>query len=339
MGVVKVSQLEDQPFSCGNCHPGLDGSTPPEVCTAYRGSVFGSAAGGPRQASSDCSTEYAAVSEDEDPLGTPTTAAPPEPESPQASTPACSPVESPVSQLEAVNCIIFDWDDTLLPTSFLGDVSRITLAGQYQHFGQTPPTERLPCHEMLEQHADLVRRILTGACAVAHVAIVTSSVRPWVDRSAEQHLPGLDTPRLLADLGIPVLYAPESWTPSMENMSMVEAYTACKRNVMLEFLNSVCIGGRTLKNAISVGDSPVERAAMKQVMQRWDHNPDAAERPRCKTIKFMGDPTVKQLSNELELLMAWMERVVDLEVDFDLVIDPWDNISSKFRSQLGPLGC
>lgn len=354
MGAVKVSQLEEQAFPCGNCSSAL-GAPPPEVCCRPMGT--GSANDGKKvpgksgeptiKSLSDENTEYAYVSdEDEDlmkekqegnsPTETSATSTPPD--SPQAAEVEYSPTASPSSPQEAAaTCIIFDWDDTLLPTSFLGDMARVHNASQFMAFGMASPMETVSCQDALKQHGDLIRRVLTSACELGHVAIVTSSVRPWVDRSAEQHLPGLDTAQLFSDLNIPVLYAPESWNSSMDSMGVVEAYTACKRTVMSEFLNSVCGEGRTLKHAISIGDSPVERDAMRQAVQRWEQPVDVMERPLCKTIKFMGDPSLKQLSNELQFTMAWLERIVAHDLDADVVIDPWDDVASKLRNCFGPV--
>merc|ERR1719195_1272670 len=132
-----------------------------------------------------------------------------------------------VADLESAASIIFDWDDTLLPTSFLIEAMEMcTPSGGLWRFRgmrscRLPPN--FPCFGALQKHEDAVRRVLTNARALARVAIVTAAARPWVIESADKFLPGLNLASLLQDAN-------------------VESSVACKRNAMLEFLQGCARG-------------------------------------------------------------------------------------------------
>merc|ERR1719223_2297054 len=122
------------------------------------------------------------------------------------------------------NVIIFDWDDTLLPTS------------EFRRGASVPAVE-------LRQHAKLVERTLRAAKECGHVAIVTLSKNQWVTRSADKFLPGLDMPKLLSELDILVYYAfeddkgrPIASTDYVElkRSAMAKCLAACRKQGVLE---------------------------------------------------------------------------------------------------------
>jgi len=100
--------------------------------------------------------------------------------------------------------VIFDWDDTLFPTSF---IMQAVLPEVHQAEQENPLTPDSRFYNDLENHAHLVEFVLTKAREVARVAIVTLSMSPWVEASAERYLPGLDMKRLMQELDIPVYYS------------------------------------------------------------------------------------------------------------------------------------
>mmetsp|Transcript_40830 Transcript_40830/g.73728 ORF Transcript_40830/g.73728 Transcript_40830/m.73728 type:complete len:497 (-) Transcript_40830:50-1540(-) len=116
----------------------------------------------------------------------------------RSSVPASMPdFHSPESSV-----IIFDWDDTLLPTTYiLQDLMQTELENE------GPVTEDMECFAALQAHAHVVEAMLRTARRFARVAIITNSLEPWVIASAKNYLPGLDMGSLLAELGIQVYYS------------------------------------------------------------------------------------------------------------------------------------
>ncbi|CAE7395021.1 mtpn [Symbiodinium natans] len=207
--------------------------------------------------------------------------------------------------------IVFDWDDTLMPTSFLDDLERMMPKrglGQRQGSKQAGLPRDCPCFAAMERHADRVRSILRTARSLGNVAIVTMAERPWVPESASQYLPGLDLEVLLSELDIPILYGPE-FMGSMNSCDTSvpegegDVYVASKCAAMLDFLKQ---GADSPCNLISIGDSTIEKHAAKQASRTLGaKNPQSL----CKTVKLLTDPSLKELSSELEIVQMWLERL------------------------------
>lgn len=117
------------------------------------------------------------------------------------------------SDADAGAVMIFDWDDTLFPTSYL-----FNNFPERQLGSPVLNLKDLPCYDELVAHAKLVSFVLRAARSVARVAIVTLAMRPWVHTSAERFLPGLDLPSLLQELGVTVHYATEKMGPAVTNV-------------------------------------------------------------------------------------------------------------------------
>mmetsp|Transcript_50897 Transcript_50897/g.95212 ORF Transcript_50897/g.95212 Transcript_50897/m.95212 type:complete len:318 (-) Transcript_50897:511-1464(-) len=228
--------------------------------------------------------------------------------------------ETAIAASPEQTCIVFDWDDTLMPTSFLDDLERMM---PKKGFGRQPSKQSglskdCPCYGAMERHASRVRSILRTARSCGHVAIVTMAERPWVFESAMEYLPGLDLEALLSELDIPVLYGPEfmgSTPVVVAQDDSVDVYVASKCAAMLDFLkpsvDSPC-------NLISIGDSTIEKDAAKHASLACG---TPASPSLCKTVKLMTDPSLKELSCELETLQVWLEplakhlRPIDLNAN------------------------
>ncbi|CAE7206695.1 unnamed protein product [Symbiodinium natans] len=100
--------------------------------------------------------------------------------------------------------IIFDWDDTLLPTTYILNTVIPSLPEE-DRAGVIP--ESSPHQATLAAHAHLVGFLVRAARKVARVAIVSNSLSPWVEASSARYLPGLDLEGLLQELDVPIYYA------------------------------------------------------------------------------------------------------------------------------------
>mmetsp|Transcript_63693 Transcript_63693/g.176639 ORF Transcript_63693/g.176639 Transcript_63693/m.176639 type:complete len:435 (-) Transcript_63693:190-1494(-) len=222
--------------------------------------------------------------------------------------------------------IIFDWDDTLFPTWFLQEVVLPCLPSNAREAAL--PSDS-PFHETLAAHASTVRAVLMVARALAQVAIVTLALRPWVLTSAERFLPGLDLPELLCRLGIPVYYAREHVKRPDACLAQVEEgvdiFTVAKRATMMKCLRKLYRKRKGLRmNVISIGDSLAEKDAIKEVLWAACEQPQhegMLATPLCKTVKFVYQPSVQQLGDELQLLAMWLRRMASHSEDFDISMD------------------
>lgn len=226
--------------------------------------------------------------------------------------------------------IIFDWDDTLFPTWFLLEV---LLACIPQGCQASQFIETSEWFEVLSAHAQAIRQVLSCAKAMGQVAIVTLSKRPWVDSSG-RYLPGLDITALLKELEIPVVYARECLKRHRLSMAQeeegVDVCVAMKCSAMDKLLTHI-YGKRPWKNIISIGDSLVERDAVKDVIWNWAQKVgvDAC----CKTAKLMNEPSVEQLTAELLLVSSWLQKMVRHEEDFDIDMDHSDETMLMMHEQ------
>lgn len=212
--------------------------------------------------------------------------------------------------------IIFDWDDTILPTWYITEVIKPCTGKE----GQVTPDS--PHYELLAAHAQVARATLCAAREVARVAIVTLARRPWVETSSELYLPGFDHERLFQELEIEIYYAREHmikfqvYTAQVEDG--VDMFTIAKRNAMMHALRRV-YGSHSSRSmhVLSVGDSPAEHEAIKEVIWCCTEETDSL----CKTVKLMSDPSVQHLSAQLNVLISWFYRMVCYNADFDVSME------------------
>lgn len=238
-----------------------------------------------------------------------------------------------VADLETCASIIFDWDDTLLPTSFLLEAMemRMPSGGLWRHEGTNSCRlpSNFPCFGALQKHEDTVRGILTNARVVARVAIVTAAARPWVVESADKFLPGLHLACLLQDLDIPVYYANEYSLPLL--VTTMEFSVVCKCNAMIEFLQG-CAFGKDFVNVLSIGDSAVEKDAANAAVRRGSDGDGSAEAcTLCKTVKLMDDPSLKQLGEQLQLLEPQLDWLVAHCTDLDVKATHPEELAAQLR--------
>lgn len=241
------------------------------------------------------------------------------------------------------NVIIFDWDDTLCPTTYL----------QRMELSDDPARPKTAVQQaQLERHALLVEAVLREAAALAHVAIVTLAQRTWLSESQSWHFPGLDVASLLAELGVTVYYAQDG--SERHPIAQRCDWAFLKQTAMERCLGDWYAEGGGLGGArssvISVGDGPWERLALRSlfgigpgsgwpeypargsdVSRLW--TPTEAGRPWCKTVKLMCGPSLEDLGHELCSLPLLLRDVVICDEDFDLCVDtPGELAASTYAS-------
>eukprot|EP00928_Gymnodinium_smaydae_P005519 TRINITY_DN11879_c0_g2_i2.p1 TRINITY_DN11879_c0_g2~~TRINITY_DN11879_c0_g2_i2.p1 ORF type:complete len:388 (+),score=74.35 TRINITY_DN11879_c0_g2_i2:71-1234(+) len=213
--------------------------------------------------------------------------------------------------------IIFDWDDTLFPTWFVKNVVRPTSPDNDIFCELQADSPFLP---QLQEHARLVREVLTSASKVARVGIVTLAADGWVADSSEWYLPGLDLPKLLKDLNIRVYYARNFSRGDLSRIADeedgVNMMVVAKQFAMTKCLNKIR-GNRDWKhaNVISIGDSIYDHEACRECMFSHGHEGNV-----CKTVKLLDDPTLKALDLQLKKLKLCLPSLVANgdDVDFEL---------------------
>lgn len=221
-----------------------------------------------------------------------------------ASAPTLAPVPNSV--------VIFDWDDTLFPTSWL--TSGLSIDA-----------------EALREHGRLVERTLREARSHARVGIVSLSARPWVSLSAEQNLPDLNFTALLQELHINIYYAGEFGPEGATPPTTVEECRILKRNAMAFCFSELCgVDLQTLPlHALSIGDSIIEQEAVRELLSSWSLGGVLASTPVCKTVKFRDDPTLVELQEQLRQVNEEIRRLSASDCSFDVSMHPLWRLGSQ----------
>jgi len=200
--------------------------------------------------------------------------------------------------------IIFDWDDTLCPTTS-GDAAS---------------------GEALAAHARAAEAALRAASRVGHVEIVTMAGEGWVEETIRRYMPGLRS--VLEELEIPVRLARAS-VPAWRKR---EAFRECRdpshflkrwtmKKVISDFYRCGATGKpRSWKNVMSIGDSDAERLALQDVVL-WRSQ---REECRCKVVTFKAEPSVAELSAQLAQVAEALPTFVRYDGDLDLAFDHGD---------------
>jgi hypothetical protein len=197
--------------------------------------------------------------------------------------------------------IVLDWDDTLLPSTWLLQQG-LTIAAN----------SPLPSEEQrrdLRTAARCVIRVLRRAKRLGHVIIVTNAEKGWVELSSRKFLPEVSP--LLE--GIMITSARSTFEPAHPESPLQWKRLAFQRHIG-EFFQTTSryTGTEARKNMISVGDSRQERAALFAATQGRD----------CwtKSLKLMERPSMEQFVKQHDMLHACLRPFADFRGTLDLCL-------------------
>jgi len=188
--------------------------------------------------------------------------------------------------------IIFDWDDTLLSSSFLSSK------------GYRLDTVMPPCEEVdtqLKQLESSVIALLTLALKFGDVNIVTNAEHGWVQLSAQKYLPGV-VPLLSQVTVISARSTYEQMFPEAPLQWKLQA-----------FRSRMTTESEKEQHIISFGDSHVEREAVRTVTRGLSNI-------ATKSIKFAERPTADQLRRQLDLVHSCFSCIYTHKGDLDLML-------------------
>jgi hypothetical protein len=193
--------------------------------------------------------------------------------------------------------IIFDWDDTLCPTTVLNEeVSR--LASLEDSSSEDPP----PTEDALQDLVVELRQVLERARELAaEVIIVTNATEGWVESSCETWLPGF---RSTIDC-VQIKSARSTWEPL--GVTTPTGWKAAEfEEVISQFYSRYW--RQSWKNVIVIGDACYEHEALAQVAKLAPQG--SSKRCRAKSVKFALHPSVELLTRELHMLRESFEDIV-----------------------------
>lgn len=202
-----------------------------------------------------------------------------------------SPDKPPITQ----SLVIIDWDDTLVPTTWLvkrgirPDKEAVLSSGRLEYFEELSKTIGL-----------LIRKAQT----YGKVVIITNSADGWVQESVRKYMPSL----LKVLEGIQIFSARSIYENCLGNMPLMWKVHAFRHQLYSTFGPSPSV----VKNVLSLGDSLHERAALRTLK---------GDNTYAKNIKFMDTPTPELALKQLRFIEHFMQQLVEHKADLDLMID------------------
>jgi len=191
--------------------------------------------------------------------------------------------------------IIFDWDDTLLASSFLSS------KGLRLDNDIDPPAEVAEQLKLLEKS---VCSVLSRALEFGEVHVITNAETDWVQLSAQKFLPGVV--ELLNR--VTVISARSTYERLYPEAPLKWKYFAFQDRLK----EKIC-DAKARKNIISFGDSHVEREAVRAVTRGLPNTV-------TKSVKFAERPSMEQLRRQIELVTSCFQFIHNHQGDLDLML-------------------
>lgn len=188
--------------------------------------------------------------------------------------------------------IIFDWDDTLLCTSYL-----TTHLAQYWSI---PPT----VEKQLQLIADASQKLLETAMRLGNTFIITNAAPMWVQYSAAKYVPSL----LRTLESVPVISA-----RGRHEAQFPHDVGEWKRHAFLDVQRQ--LDSQIITNIVSLGDSNWEMAATHAMSKEFDT-------ALVKTVKFHENPCPEALLKQLELVVPKFERIIMNARNMKIALEP-----------------
>lgn len=206
--------------------------------------------------------------------------------------------EAPFAPEETL--FIFDWDDTILPSTWLQQ------QGLRLDAGSQPNSQH---REVLREVASIASKTLSAARRHGTVILVTNAERGWIELSCQKFLPVLFP--LLE--GIKIVSARTSYEGPKCSAPHQWKLRAFAVEITSHYGSDVLGDTAARKNTLSLGDSLHEREALMVATQSL---------PNCRTkaLKFVERPELSQICKQHELVVDCFERIVHHDGDLDLCI-------------------
>jgi len=206
------------------------------------------------------------------------------------------------------NLIILDWDDTILPSSWLVK-NNLTIDNIiFEDFKQDLFIYENCCVEFFTQ---LKKN--------SEIIIITNAEKGWVESSCEKFLP-----KILPLLSKIKIVSAKSSYITISNSPFIWKELAFRVQIDVYIKNNPNI----LKNIISIGDAVYERAALLKVSKDLKN---VASTNYIKSIKFSENPDIFLLIEQLDIVSTNIKQIIQEKSSLDLMLikKPFEEIDSN----------
>lgn len=196
--------------------------------------------------------------------------------------------------------LIFDWDDTVLPSTWV----------QHQKLRLDEASEvTAQQREQLNEVATCVAETLRQAKQYGKVVLVTNAEKGWIELSCKKFLPTL-YPVLE---GIEILSARSTYETPQMTSPLDWKLRAFESEICRVYGSEILAEPTMRKNVLSLGDSVHEREALMR---------STALFPNClsKSLKFVERPDISQIIKQHQLVTGCFNSIVHHVGNLDLLI-------------------
>ena len=178
--------------------------------------------------------------------------------------------------------IIFDWDDTLFPTSWIVN----------NNIDLTDPNTRSEYVFIFKMLDNCVSKLLTKVLNLGNVIIITNAMPEWVYLSCSVLV---ETQELIKKIKI---------VSSRKNYQNKTDMNNWKLYTFLDEFN-IITNNNNIKNIISIGDATYEYNALINLYKQQKNYYDRL----LKSVQFVRSPTNELLMNEIKLLNESIKNI------------------------------
>ena len=195
------------------------------------------------------------------------------------------------------NLILLDWDDTILPTSWMKK-NKITIDDViYSDFIDDLSIHQNCCYEFF-----------TEILKYAQIIIITNAEEGWVELSCQKILP-----RIFSLISKIKIVSAKSSYITITNSPFTWKELAFRVQIEVYLKNNPNI----IKNIISIGDAQYEREALIQVSKNLK---DIASNYYIKSIKFAEHPDIFLLIQQLDTVSSNISQIIEKDSALDLML-------------------
>ncbi|KAF4322983.1 hypothetical protein BBO99_00001077 [Phytophthora kernoviae] len=200
--------------------------------------------------------------------------------------------------------VVFDWDDTLCPSSWLHAEN---LLPKYRGHQIAVTQDQRAVLALIGDH---VARLLQKAAAYGPVFVVTAAEHGWVEMSCALYLPAVQEVLAMSDVHI---VSARSW---YEQTFGLGGDSATWKQEVMQLIARKCFAAAAQENSVrtypeandtyfnfvSVGDSMAERDACVAAVANVGHT-------FAKTLKFVEHPNAEEVLQQVELTHDSFEQM------------------------------
>jgi hypothetical protein len=187
--------------------------------------------------------------------------------------------------------IIFDWDDTLLPTSFLNS------KGTYNAFRQFTKNER----KRLLELENLVLQLLTLSVKKGDVYIITNADKKWVENSSKIFYPSISN--ILKK--IKIISAKNKYQKRYPSrIWKIKAFINLANDIDLQ----------KITNIICSGDSAFEIEAARILATKFTE-------AFIKTIKFKEKPDLEEVYKQIKFVLCQFNKIYSAVKNLSITVE------------------